>query len=121
MGCQYFEPSPGGATTFTVAMPRLTFGRGALHDTGARAAALGIKRIALITDDMLATGPLVATVRESLKKSGIESIVFSDIRIEPDDDTVTRAASFLVETRACLLYTSPSPRDGLLSRMPSSA
>ena len=26
-----------------------------------------------------------------------------------------------VEWRACLLYTSPSPRDGLLSRMPSSA
>ena len=24
-------------------------------------------------------------------------------------------------TYACLLYTSPSPRDGLLSRMPSSA
>ena len=24
-------------------------------------------------------------------------------------------------TRGCLLYTSPSPRDGLLSRMPSSA
>ena len=23
--------------------------------------------------------------------------------------------------RVCLLYTSPSPRDGLLSRMPSSA
>ena len=29
------------------------------------------------------------------------------------------AASGLVIT--CLLYTSPSPRDGLLSRMPSSA
>ena len=27
----------------------------------------------------------------------------------------------LVATKACLLYTSPSPRDGLLSRMPSSA
>ena len=26
-----------------------------------------------------------------------------------------------VEANACLLYTSPSPRDGLLSRMPSSA
>ena len=25
------------------------------------------------------------------------------------------------ELRLCLLYTSPSPRDGLLSRMPSSA
>ena len=26
-----------------------------------------------------------------------------------------------LKTWACLLYTSPSPRDGLLSRMPSSA
>ena len=26
-----------------------------------------------------------------------------------------------VQGRSCLLYTSPSPRDGLLSRMPSSA
>ena len=27
----------------------------------------------------------------------------------------------LDEVKSCLLYTSPSPRDGLLSRMPSSA
>ena len=27
----------------------------------------------------------------------------------------------LTVTKDCLLYTSPSPRDGLLSRMPSSA
>ena len=27
----------------------------------------------------------------------------------------------LIEASGCLLYTSPSPRDGLLSRMPSSA
>ena len=27
----------------------------------------------------------------------------------------------IVVTNTCLLYTSPSPRDGLLSRMPSSA
>ena len=26
-----------------------------------------------------------------------------------------------ISSRVCLLYTSPSPRDGLLSRMPSSA
>ena len=26
-----------------------------------------------------------------------------------------------ISSRPCLLYTSPSPRDGLLSRMPSSA
>ena len=27
----------------------------------------------------------------------------------------------VIQSRICLLYTSPSPRDGLLSRMPSSA
>ena len=27
----------------------------------------------------------------------------------------------IIQSRPCLLYTSPSPRDGLLSRMPSSA
>ena len=32
-------------------------------------------------------------------------------------DSVTKELIYV----ACLLYTSPSPRDGLLSRMPSSA
>ena len=31
------------------------------------------------------------------------------------------AAGFQGMGKNCLLYTSPSPRDGLLSRMPSSA
>ena len=31
------------------------------------------------------------------------------------------APSFPIKIKSCLLYTSPSPRDGLLSRMPSSA
>ena len=31
------------------------------------------------------------------------------------------AGASIVHLHACLLYTSPSPRDGLLSRMPSSA
>ena len=30
-------------------------------------------------------------------------------------------ARYLARSPRCLLYTSPSPRDGLLSRMPSSA
>ena len=37
-------------------------------------------------------------------------------RSVPVYDTMTEAVS-----DTCLLYTSPSPRDGLLSRMPSSA
>ena len=37
------------------------------------------------------------------------------------DVDVCRAVAAAVLGDACLLYTSPSPRDGLLSRMPSSA
>ena len=29
--------------------------------------------------------------------------------------------NYIINSKVCLLYTSPSPRDGLLSRMPSSA
>ena len=34
---------------------------------------------------------------------------------------VALAGGYVVKPSNCLLYTSPSPRDGLLSRMPSSA
>ena len=35
--------------------------------------------------------------------------------------TVAKYLRMAVNSHRCLLYTSPSPRDGLLSRMPSSA
>ena len=41
------------------------------------------------------------------------------VRIKIKDDNSNDIITKIVET--CLLYTSPSPRDGLLSRMPSSA
>ena len=36
-------------------------------------------------------------------------------------DTILEVKSHQDHSIGCLLYTSPSPRDGLLSRMPSSA
>ena len=36
-------------------------------------------------------------------------------------ESVEAARAVIGRLRSCLLYTSPSPRDGLLSRMPSSA
>ena len=38
-----------------------------------------------------------------------------------DGERVLRAKIDMASSNICLLYTSPSPRDGLLSRMPSSA
>ena len=48
------------------------------------------------------------------------NLMFIDELIDSGMDT-TGVESALAELKSCLLYTSPSPRDGLLSRMPSSA
>ena len=58
---------------------------------------------------------------------GFDSLWFPDhlafIAPSPAYEAWTIAASIaqLTKNIICLLYTSPSPRDGLLSRMPSSA
>ena len=54
----------------------------------------------------------------------ISTKLFSDVYLEEHDLKVTEKESdedVITWEKSCLLYTSPSPRDGLLSRMPSSA
>ena len=52
-------------------------------------------------------------------------VVHRKNKIVPHDDPQLELADTVTVTfkyqKSCLLYTSPSPRDGLLSRMPSSA
>jgi len=95
MGCQYYSPTDNGADSFTVAMPRLTVGRGTLNEVGARAKRLGMQRVALFTDPHLAPGPLVSIVKTSLNDAGLDVAIFSEIRVEPDDDSVERGVNFL--------------------------
>ena len=49
------------------------------------------------------------------------SQTFSLENISSNDALDLSGFSAMSQMRNCLLYTSPSPRDGLLSRMPSSA
>ena len=63
----------------------------------------------------LAQEALSFTKRRKLEK---EIAVIKSALKGHDDKPTTRRAEQL---KTCLLYTSPSPRDGLLSRMPSSA
>ena len=51
----------------------------------------------------------------------ITAAVHTPGAFEEPTEPVEPLPSGLAELMACLLYTSPSPRDGLLSRMPSSA
>lgn len=95
MACQYYAPCEHGAESFTIDIPKVTFGRGVLHEVGERAQALGMKQVALFTDANLEHGPYVASVTQSLIKAGLNYQIFSDIRIEPDDVCIDEAAKFL--------------------------
>ncbi len=97
MGCQYFDPCDHGADSFTIAIPKLTFGRGCLHEAGARAAGLGMTRVGLFTDPFLRESAYVATVLESLGQAGLDVAVFDEITIEADDASVERGAAFIAE------------------------
>ena len=77
------------------------------------------------TLDVTRMSALVDQVAE-LHKAGVEIILVSSGAVASGRSEIHPAKKLdSVDQRqlfsACLLYTSPSPRDGLLSRMPSSA
>ena len=61
----------------------------------------------------------VKKVREKINELGITYIYYQFISVT--GRVVGKGIPADHWERTCLLYTSPSPRDGLLSRMPSSA
>ena len=69
-------------------------------------------------------GPLIDASENFVIQRGLDScnrkgITNTKVKIVTGMDSVYNRFSGL--SFICLLYTSPSPRDGLLSRMPSSA
>ena len=71
----------------------------------------GMEAVAIVTINALT---IIVYVKErSLRKRGMYLVINQAVA------DMFGGASMLIE--CCLLYTSPSPRDGLLSRMPSSA
>ena len=67
------------------------------------------------------TGLVEPTVRGASGSGTQRLYSFRDILILKVIKRLLDAGISLQQIRTCLLYTSPSPRDGLLSRMPSSA
>ena len=64
---------------------------------------------------------LTPSLAGNLKRLGLGAAVVAAIAGGVTGVMLATGALSLGSTSGCLLYTSPSPRDGLLSRMPSSA
>ena len=56
----------------------------------------------------------ISEKRDTLPRTPVQTV-------QPVMETQEETAVLVNPVKTCLLYTSPSPRDGLLSRMPSSA
>ena len=83
---------------------------GEINISGAKNAALPILAASLLSEKNISLNNVpqlndIATMITLLQSMGVEVIFDDRMRLNLN----------------CLLYTSPSPRDGLLSRMPSSA
>jgi alcohol dehydrogenase class IV len=95
--CHYYAPSDGGDEAFAVEGAAVTFGAGVLAEAGDHAAALGIRRVALMTDKVLAGLPQVVAVRRSLTAAGLDVVLYDEVRVEPTDDSFKAAARFATE------------------------
>jgi hydroxyacid-oxoacid transhydrogenase len=95
-----FAPGAGGDEAFSVDGTSVTFGAGCLAEAGDHARALGIRRIALMTDQRLAGLEHVNVVRRSLAAAGIEVAPYDQVRIEPTDRSFEDATRFARESRA---------------------
>jgi alcohol dehydrogenase class IV len=100
MSCCHYQPTGDGLdTAFTVDASRITFGRGCLAELGDRAEALGMTRVALFSDATVATLEVFDTAQRSLRSAGIDVVVYTDVQVEPTDESFTRAAAFASETK----------------------
>ena len=100
MSCCHYQPAGDGFdSAFTVDASRITFGRGCLEELGDRAAALGMTRVALFSDVVVARLPVFDTAQRSLRAAGIDVIAFTDVHVEPTDESFRQASAFASDVK----------------------
>ena len=75
-----------------------------------------IKKLLEILHTFVKLGNTVVVIEHNL-----DVIKTADYIVDMGPEGGVKGGKIIAEGKPCLLYTSPSPRDGLLSRMPSSA
>jgi hydroxyacid-oxoacid transhydrogenase len=99
MVCCHYVPIEGGESAFSVDRNPITFGRGTLGEVGPWARALGLSRVAVMTDPRVAALELFERPLSSLREAGVDVAVFDQVRVEPTDESFRAATDFAVEAK----------------------
>ena len=79
---------------FEMAASTVRFGLGVTREVGMDLAALGARRVLVLTDPLLKALPPVQTVLESLQREQLTFAVYDRVRVEPSDQSVLDAVAF---------------------------
>ena len=84
-------------TAFSMDTSSIKFGPGVTREVGADMAALGAKRVLVVTDRNLVKSEAVAITVNALRAEGIDAVVYDQVRVEPTDASFQDAIRFATE------------------------
>jgi hydroxyacid-oxoacid transhydrogenase len=84
-------------TAFTMDTSSIKYGPGVTREIGNDMAALGAKRVMVVTDPRVAKLEPVAVVLEALRKEGIDAVLYDRTRVEPTDQSFKDAIQFATD------------------------
>jgi alcohol dehydrogenase class IV len=97
--CHYYEFHAGNEHVFAVDPTAIRFGAGALAEIGHDARELGLARVAVFTDAVVANLEAMTTVTSALREAGVDVAVYDEVHVEPTDQSFQAAARFASEGR----------------------
>jgi len=84
-------------TAFTMDTSSIKYGPGVTREVGHDMAALGARRVMVVTDPRVAQTEAVAVTMESLRSAGIDAVLYDQVRVEPTDVSFKDAIRFAEE------------------------
>ena len=99
MGCCHYVPIDGRESAFAVDRNPITFGRGVLAEVGPWAKALGLSRVAVLTDPRVAELEPFGHALASLQAAGVDVALYDEVKVEPTDRSFGAATEFAVEAK----------------------
>ena len=86
-------------TVITVSAAAIKYGLGATREAGFDLKELGARRVLVVTDPQLASSEPVAVTLESLRRHGIDAVLYAEARVEPTDGSLQEAARVAADGR----------------------